>query len=236
MNQYSFSRFTPLVAKLRGHPLLRKVGSNPLLQRLWNYPLLRQKRFWVAMGIGLLVVTLLVFWTRRTIRRAEMQRALNESVAFRDPPLEVMFPRVVADTPAHRALLEPGVRLGFWVLRPRADNPGVLEVGVTNAGLRLFSGARNQLMAIVGAGRREVTQVLDVRGDNRNRQVRFRYRWTERHPATGIFGEAAPEIGREYEGEALAAYENERWKVLHWTTPLEESIARFRELGNPADR
>lgn len=233
MNPYSFSRLTPLVAKLRGHPLLRRVRDNPLLQRLAGYSLLRQKRFWVGMGIVLLVAASLVFWTRRNLRRVEMQRALNETVAFRTPPLQVMFPRVVADTPEHRALLEPGARLGYWVLRPRADNPGVLEVGVTGAGLRLFSGTGNQLMAIVGAGRREATQVLDVRGDERDRRVRFRYRWTERHPAAGIFGEAAPEIGREYEGEALAAFENERWKVLHWTTPLEDSIARFRELGGP---
>ncbi|MBI4464283.1 MAG: hypothetical protein HY647_06220, partial [Acidobacteria bacterium] len=118
----------------------------------------------------------------------------------------------------------------------RAGNPAVLEIYVTNAGLRLFSIAGNQIMAITRAGSREVTQVLAIRGDDRNRQVRFRYRWTDRHPAAGILGDAAPEIGREYDGEALLASDGERWKVLHWTTPLEEAIARFRELGSPASR
>jgi len=186
--------------------------------------------------MGLLVATSLVFWTRRSSRREEMLRVVNEQVAFRDPPLEVMFPRVVADTPAHRELLEPGAGLRLWSLHPRSENPALLEVRLTSAGLRLFSGAGSQLMAIVGAGSREATQVLDIRGDDRNRRVRFRYRWTQLHPATGIFGDAAPEIGREYEGEALLAYENERWRVLHWTTPLEDAIARFRELGSPAER
>ena len=186
--------------------------------------------------MGLLVATSLVFWTRRSLRRAEMLRVVNEQVGFRNPPLQAMFPRVVPDTPANRTLLEPGARLRLWSLHPRSENPALLEVRLTSAGLRLFTGAGSQFMAIVGAGSREATQVLDIRGDDRNRQVRFRYRWTQLHPAAGIFGDAAPEIGREYEGEALLAYENERWRVLHWTTPLEEAIARFRTLGSPAAR
>ena len=43
-----------------------------------------------------------------------------------------------------------------------------------------------------------------------------------------------PESGQEYEGEALFSYENEQWRVLRWTTPLEDAIARFRELGTTA--
>ena len=164
-----------------------------------------------------------------------MQRVLNEQTAFHSPALGIMFPQVAPDTPAHRELLEPGERLRFWVVRPRSGDPARLEVRVTDAGRRLFSPVGNQILATFGAGRREVTGVLAVRGDDRTRQVRFRYRWTELHPGVRVLGDAAPEAAQEYEGEALASYENERWRIVHWTTPLEEAVARFRELGTPAN-
>jgi hypothetical protein len=46
-------------------------------------------------------------------------------------------------------------------------------------------------------------------------------------------GEGTPEIGKEYEGNALLLEEAEGWKVLHWTTPLEDSATQFRQLQSP---
>ena len=50
-------------------------------------------------------------------------------------------------------------------------------------------------------------------------------------------GAAAPAPEREYEGEALLLYENDRWRVLHWSTPeLDDAVARFRTLPSaPGD-
>jgi hypothetical protein len=184
---------------------------------------------------GLLVATLLVFWIGRTLRHSEMRRVLNEQEAFHSPALGVMFPQVAPDTPAHRDLLAAGERLRYWVVRPRAGDASRLEVRVTDTGRRFFSPVGNQILATFGAGRREVTQVLEARGDNRTREIRFRYRWTELHPGVAVLGQGAPAAGQEYEGKALASFENERWRIVNWTTPLEEAVARFRELGTPAN-
>ncbi|MGH9783301.1 MAG: hypothetical protein ACRD88_03875 [Terriglobia bacterium] len=188
------------------------------------------------MGGGLLVAVVLFFWIGRTLRHSEMRRLLNEQDAFHSPALGMMFPQVAPDTPAHRDLLAAGVRLQFWVVRPRSGDPSRLEVRVTDTGRRYFSPVGNQILATFGAGRREVTRVLEVRGGDQTREVRFRYRWTEIHPGVRVLGDAAPEIGQEFEGTALASFENERWRIARWTTPLEEAVARFRELGTPANR
>jgi hypothetical protein len=184
---------------------------------------------------GLLVATLLVFWIGRTLRHSEMRRVLNEQAAFHSPALGIMFPQVAPDTPAHRDLLAAGERLRYWVVRPRAADASRLEVRVTDTGRRFFSPVGNQILATFGAGRREVTRVLEVRGGDQTREVRFLYRWTELHPGVAVLGQAAPEAGQEYEGKALASFENERWRIVNWTTSLEEAVARFRELGSPAN-
>lgn len=215
MNPFRASRFVELASKIRGNRLFR------------------QRKFWAACGIAVLLVITAYVWTVRSLRRAEVRERLNAQIAFRNPALEVMFPRQVIDTPAGRELLAPGDRLGLWALQPRSGNPAVLEVLVTNAGWRLFSVVGNQILATFRAGHREVTRVLDLKGDSRRLQVRFQYRWLELHPRIGVLGDAAPEIGREYEGEAFLEYEKERWKVVYWDTPLEQAIARFRALEAP---
>ena len=218
MKPFRASRFVELASKIRGHRLLRL------------------RKFWAACGIGVLLVITAYVWTVRSLRRAEVRKELNAQIAFRDPALEMMFPRQVSDTPANRELLAPGDRLGLWALRARSGNPAVLEVLVTNAGWRLFSVVGNQILATFRAGHREVTRVLDLKGDSRRLQVRFQYRWLELHPRIGVLGEAAPEVGREYEGEAFLEYENDRWKVVYWDTPLEQAIAHFRGLGAASGR
>ena len=173
------------------------------------------------------------------MRHAEMQRVLNEQAAFHDPALGIMFPQIVSDTPAHRELLEAGTRLRYWIIRPMGRDPETpvsekMEVRVTDTGQRLFAPVSDQILATFGAGVREVTRILSVEGGDQTRQVRFRYRWTELHPGVAVLGGTMPESGQEYEGEALFSYENEQWRVLRWTTPLEDAIARFRELGTTA--
>ena len=202
--------------------------------RVQSLPLLRQRMYWIAAGIVLLLAVAAPIWTVRSLRRAEMQKQMNAQVGFRDPGLEVMFPLRVSDTPANRSLLAPGVRQGFWRLQPRSDPSGLLDVRVTNAGLRLFSVVGGQILATFRAGNREVTRVVALQGDSRHRQARFHYRWRAIHPGVAVLGDGAPELGREYEGEARLELQNDRWRVNHWTTPFDESVARFRDLaGSP---
>jgi len=211
-------------------PILEKLEDSSLLQRLQDDPAYR-RRFLIAAGSGLLVLVLLVFWVGRVRRYAEMQRVLNAERAFHDPALGIMFPQILRDTPAHRELLEPGASLRYWIIRPMGSDPEKMEVRVTDTGRRLFTPVGNQVLATFKAGVREVTRILSIDGGDQTREVRFRYRWTELHPGVAVLGDSTPESGQEYEGEALFFYENEQWRALRWTTPLEDSIARFREMG-----
>lgn len=211
-----------------------RLAEIALLRRLHDDPAYRL-RFSLAIAAGLIASVLLAFWIVRTMRHSEMRRALNEQEAFHSPPLGIMFPQVAPDTPAHRDLLAAGERLRYWVVRPRAGDASRLEVRVTDTGRRLFSPVGNQILAIFGAGRREVTRVLEVRGGDQTREIRYLYRWTELHPGVAVLGDVAPQAGQEYEGRAIASFENERWRVVNWTTPLEEAIARFRALRSPAN-
>lgn len=211
--------------------IAEKLESIPFLRKLQDDPVYR-RRFLILSGCALLAVILLVFWIGRSRRDSEMQRVLNEAAPFRDPPLGIMFPQVLADTPAARQLLEPGVRLRYWVIRPM-DQTGRIEIRVTDTGRRLFAPVGAQILATFTAGAREVTRILSVEGGDQTRRVRFRFRWTALHPGVAVLGDAEPKSGQEYEGEALFSFENEQWRALHFTTPLEDSIARFRELGTP---
>lgn len=224
----------------RAPSLRQRLAEVPLLRRLHDDPRFRV-RLSLAIAAGLIAIVLLAFWITRTMQYGEMQRVLNEQAAFHDPPLGIMFPQIVSDTPAHRELLEPGTRLRYWIIRPLSRDPERpsserIEVRITDAGRRLFTPVGNQILATFGAGVREVTRMLSIEGGDQTRQVRFRYRWTELNPGVAVLGDTKPESGREYEGEALFSYENEQWRVLHWTTPLEDAIVRFREMGAPTTR
>ena len=216
-------------------PALEKLESIPVFQRLRNDPEYR-RQFFIATGSGLLVLVLLFFWAGRSRRNAEMQRVLNELPAFHDPALGIMFPQIVADTLAHRQMLEPGTDLRYWIIRPMSRDPQKIEIRVTDTGRRLFTPVGDQILATFTAGAREVTRILSIEGGDQTREVRFRFRWTELHPGVAVLGNTKPETGQEYEGEALFSFENQQWRVLHWTTPLEDEIARFREMGPPTSQ
>lgn len=175
------------------------------------------------------VLGILVAW--RSVQRGQARDLLNEQTGFRSPALEVTFPRLVIANLESEELLEPGVHLGLWTLRPRQDQSDLLEVQLTDRGRRSFSLVGNQIIATFPIGTRAVSQVVELRGSSGSRQVRFRYAWKSLHPDAEVLGSAAPEPDREYEGEALFLYENNRWKVLHWATPdLDNTVARFRTL------
>jgi hypothetical protein len=222
VNSFLSSRLAPIIEKLADVPLFQRVGDDPAYRQ----------RVLVGVGTSLLVLLLLFFWVGRSRRNAEMQRVMNELPAFHDPALGVMFPQVVANTPAHRETLEPGTDLRYWIIRSMSD-PAKIEVRVTDTGRRLFTPVGDQILATFTAGAREVTRIVSIEGGDQTRQIRFRYRWTELHPGVAVLGDTKPETGQEYEGEAMFSFENEQWRVLHWTTPLEDAIARFRELGAP---
>lgn len=212
--------------------IAEKLGSFPLWQRLQDDAAYR-RRFAIGTGVALLALILLVFWIGRSRRYAEMQRVLNAEAAFHEPALGIMFPQIVTDTSAHRDLLAAGERLDYWIVRPLGRDPQKIEVRVTDTGRRLFTPVGKQILATFGAGDREVTRILSIDGGEQTRQVRFRFRWTNLNPGAAVLGGMTPESGQEYDGEALFSFENGQWRVLHWTTPLEDAIARFRELGPP---
>ena len=67
-----------------------------------------------------------------------------------------------------------------------------------------------------------------------SRRARFQYEWETLHPAVGVLGEATPQAGAVYEGEALLSYEQDRWNVMHWSMAgLDQALARFRALQLP---
>ncbi len=198
--------------------------------------LFQQKRFWAALAAGVLVLVSGGWWAARSYRRAEVRAVLNAHAPFRTPPLELMLPRVLVEDSASRALLEPGVRQGLWVLQPPSVQRSAFEIRLTGQGQRLFSVVGDQIIATFTIGSREVTYLDDLEENFPSRRARFRYVWKALHSRIGLLG-APPEIGREYAGEAWLFYENNRWKVLRWTTPeLDEVVARFRGLPSPADR
>ena len=192
---------------------------------------LQQKKFWIRVGVCALVVIVGGLWARRSIQRSQARNLLNEQAGFRSPALEVSFPRLVTANPASEELLQPGDRLGLWTLHRRQGPPDSLEVRLTDRGRRLFSVVGNQILATFQIGTREVTRVVELQGSSGSRRVRFRYAWKDLHPNIEVLGTTAPELGTEYEGEALLLYENDRWHVLHWTTPqLDDAVGRFRTL------
>ena len=191
----------------------------------------QEKKLWIAVGACALAVILGGLWARRSLQRAQVRDLLNEQAGFRSPALEITFPRRVVYNTASEELLQPGVRLGLWTLHRPQGSPDSGEVRLTDRGRRLFSVVGNQILATFRIGTREVTKVVELEGNSGSRQVRFHYVWKDLHPDLEVLGAAAPAPEREYEGEALLLYENDRWRVRHWSTPeLDDAVARFRTL------
>lgn len=193
--------------------------------------LLGYKKLWVAAVSGLLVLALLSVGAVRSWQRTQVRNLLNGQPAFRNPPLEVSFPRLLKDNEQVQEVLEPGVSLGLWSLRRRRDKSAVWEVQLSERGLRWFSQVGNQIVATFQLGTRQASRVTELGGNYPSRNARFQYVWRALHPAIGVLGEAAPQMEQVYEGEALLSYEQDRWKVMHWSTPeLDQVVARFRAL------
>jgi len=192
---------------------------------------LRDKRVWTA---GLTAVVLLagVFvWAVRSYHRAQVRDGLNEFAPFSNPALDLTFPRIVLETEASRNLLEEGVRRHIWILHSRGGTPPSMEVRLTNEGQRWFSVVGNQIVATFKVGTREATRVLELNEIFPTRQVRYRYRWTQLQSASGVLGQEMSHIGEDYEGEALFHYENDQWRVMHWTTPVyDRAVEQFKKL------
>lgn len=198
----------------------------------WNRDLLRNRPLWLAAVATLLLTSAGAWWGVRSYQRSQVRELLNQFAPFRNPALEVQFPASVAASGAHRALLEQGQRAGFWIVR-ETNNGQSLETRITREGQRYFSTVGQRIVAGFSAGRRTVTEIDSLDGEFPSRRVRFRYVWTELHPALVILGGAAPETGKEYAGEALLFYENDDWKFLHWMAPeFEAAQNRFNALDS----
>ena len=200
--------------------------------------LLRNRKLWAASAAGTLALILFSFWAVRSYQRAQVRNLLNENPAFRNPPLEVSFPRLLPqllmDNRQVAEVLEPGVSLGLWTLRRHNSQPPAWEVQLSERGRRWFSPVGNQIVAVFRLGTRRIVRVTELGGTHPSRSARFQYEWVTLHPAAGVLGEATPEIGTLYDGEALLSYEEDRWKVMHWSmADLDHTLARFRALQSP---
>ena len=193
----------------------------------------QEKKLWITVGTCTLAVILGGLWARRSLQRAQGRNLLNEQAGFRSPALEITFPRRVIDNNTSNELLQPGVRLSLWTLHQHQGSMEYWEVRLTDRGRRLFSVVGNQVLATFRIGTRAVTRIVELEENSGSRQVRFRYVWKELHPNLEVLGAAAPAPEREYDGEALLLYENDRWRVRHWSTPeLDDAVARFRTLSS----
>jgi hypothetical protein len=192
------------------------------------------RSFWITVLVVAILVTALGFWSVRAYRRSQSRSLLNSFAPFQNPPLGLVFPRVLAATDSSRQVLAAGVREGVWGVSERAGRSPSLEVWLTVQGQKWFSIVGSELVATFKAGRRQVTEVESIEQTFPSRLVRFRYIWQEFHPGTAVLGSGMPEPNREYAGEALLLYEGEEWRVMHWTTPdYDEAIARFKNLQSP---
>lgn len=193
--------------------------------------MLEDRRIWASLLAGIALLAGLIVWGVRRYHRAQVREELNAFAPFANPALDLSFPAVVLENDISRKILEPGVRQRMWVLHTRGSAPPSAEVRLTNQGQRWFSVVGNQIIATFKVGRREVTRVLGLDEIFPTRQAHYRYRWTQLESGSAVLGAAGPEIGREYEGEALFNYENGKWRAMHWTTPLyDKAVNQFKAL------
>ncbi|MBI4441755.1 MAG: hypothetical protein HY649_00110 [Acidobacteria bacterium] len=200
--------------------------------------MLGNRKLWAACAAGALALALLSVWAVRSYQRVQVRNLLNDNPAFRNPPLEVSFPRLLPqllmDSGAVSEILEPGVAMGLWSLRRRGSQPPSWEIQLSERGRQWFSPVGNQIIAVFRLGTRRVLRVTELSGSFPSRSARFQYVWETLHPAVGVLGEAAPQAGAVYEGESLLSYEQDRWKLKHWSMiGLDQALARFRALQLP---
>lgn len=189
-------------------------------------------RFWLAALAALALLVGLILWGVRGYHRAQARSDLNRFAPFQNPAMDLIFPRLVRDSPESRAVLEAGVRQRLWTLHPRGGTAAELEIRLTNEGQRWFSIVGNQVIATFKAGARQATRVVELEDIFPTRRIRFRFRWTQLHPAVAVLGKQAPETGAEYEGEALFRHESGGWRLMHWSTPaFDDALRQFQELA-----
>ena len=192
--------------------------------------LARSRNFWIGLGIVAVLIAAVTFWSVRSYRRDQARDVLNHFSPFQSPPLELVFPRVVAASDTSRQVLAAGVREGVWGVSERGGGRA-LEVWLTTDGQKWFSVVGNQMVATFRAGSREVTDVTELEQTFPSRRIRFRYVWHDFHPGAAVLGAAMPEAGKQYEGEALFLYEGDQWRVMHWSTPeYDEALDQFKTL------
>ena len=191
----------------------------------------RDRRIWVAVGTGAILVAALAVWAVHSYRRAQARDTLNTFAAFQSPALEIQFPRIVLDNVESRETLAAGLQNGVWTLHERGSKPPSVELRLTDQGQRWFSVVGNQIVATFKAGRRQATEVVELMDTFPSRQIRFRYVWTELHPASVVLGENLPTVGHQYDGEAVLFYQNSHWRLMQWNTPeFDQAVAHFQGL------
>ena len=153
---------------------------------------LRDRRTWMAIGAGAVVITALAVWAVGSYRRAQARETLNTFAPFQSPPLEIQFPRVVLDSVESRRTLAAGVQNGVWTLHERGSKPPTVEVRLTDQGQRWFSVVGTHVVATFKGGTREASEVFELTDTFPSRDIRYRYVWTALHPATIVLGSILP--------------------------------------------
>ncbi|OFV99713.1 MAG: hypothetical protein A3F68_02280 [Acidobacteria bacterium RIFCSPLOWO2_12_FULL_54_10] len=193
--------------------------------------LFRLKTFWWMAGAGCLLAVAAGWWMWLSVGKSKARDALNAQSGFREPVLEINFPRRVEDTAENDRLLEAGVKSGIWRTQRGSGANHFIEVRLTNQGRMFFSEIGNDIVSTARVGKRMVKEVTTMKRRGTSREIEFVYNWEELGEAVAVLGDDGPEMQKDNKGEAILLYENNQWRAIHWgTTELDESVARFRKL------
>jgi len=168
--------------------------------------------------LGFLPWIFLTGWSEREVRTA-----IESHDPFRLPEFPVKFSRTMKFDPV--GFMGRGIQAGFWKWTPEG-------LVLADKGRAYFSETPEHIAAIVGAGRRVITTLQGYQDREGKRDVRFRYRWTEVTPPAQSLLSTPPDPNEEYDGRAVLAKQDGRWRVELLETPdFDRPMALLRDTA-----
>ena len=205
---------------------MEKIGAARVLSK----DTLRQWTSGRRLALACLVIaglTALTWWIAQVHQRSQVRELLNKAGPIVSPPMELQFAARQPDSPDRLAVLAPGERAGYWIVRHNQPASEV-DVLLTRTGQKYFSVVGKSVVATFHAGTRQITSVDGLKDSDTTREVSFTYIWTVVQPPTAVLGAATPSLGREYKGEAILVRSAGTWQLAHWSMPeFEEAISQF---------
>lgn len=161
--------------------------------------------------LGLAVLLIFLPWVVLTGKsERDARRAIETYDPFALPAFPFQFSRTMKFDPL--GFLGQGIRAGFWRWTPSS-------MALAEGGRPYFSETPEEISAIVGAGRREISRIEGFQDREGRREVRFRYRWIEVTPPARALLSTPPRTGEEYDGRAVLVKRDDRWQVELLGTP-----------------